>query len=130
MCNSVSSYSDRTDMAGPTGNRPRGHSSLSADELSGWDRAKRRRVRIQYAYSNPLHGARRKDRGGDGRFPRFSRNSRAIFARRCSYTGPGSRIFRRDLTMALFTSEYSVKILRTRRHRRAAASTSETCHNN
>lgn len=45
MCNSVSSYSDRTDVAGPTGNRPRGYPPLSADELSGWDRA-RRRVRI------------------------------------------------------------------------------------
>lgn len=59
MCNSVSSYSDRTDMAGPTGNRPRGHPSLSANELSGWDRAKRRvRIRMRIAIRCTARGGR------------------------------------------------------------------------
>lgn len=59
MCNSVSSYSDRTDMAGPTGNRPRGHPSLSVDELSGWDCAKRRvRIRMRIAIRCTARGGR------------------------------------------------------------------------
>lgn len=59
MCNSVSSYSGRTDVIGPTGNRPRGYPPLSADELSGWDRAKRRvRIRTRIAIRCTARGGR------------------------------------------------------------------------
>jgi len=104
---------------------------LSVDELSGWGRAQREESENTYVCSKDHCTARGgQDRSGDdrlSRFPaRFLRGSASIVP--TPVLDQGS--IKRNRDGVFISSSYSVRILRTRRHCRTTASTSETCHNN
>lgn len=129
MCTSVSSYSDRTDTRPDLSRKltesinPRSTNSPDETVLD-----EGRRVRIRTCIAKPLHGARRLRsqwrRSSLACFPRVSRaRFRVVVPTPVLNQGSVERTPRRRFHVV------PVRILRTRRHCRIAASTSETCHN-